>query len=235
MTKDATDLLVEQMLDLDMGEAAVDVTLTGLDVATSAMPIVGSLIKDWKISRLKKRLNIVEPQLRDIKAKIDKKENDVFYKQELFPFVLKHLNEEDEDSKIPMYINGFEYTVDEGIEEMEMIYHYYDVLAELRTSDIVRLFKRFTPGKKLRIDLYDPTKFDNDLEYRKKELEKRTTEAYIDNKLIRLHLAKVIVDDPVQKLLKMDGSSQKPTKYVLTNFGKRFVEFFSEDEDQPAL
>jgi hypothetical protein len=219
--KDPTELLVQEMLQLGFKESTIDTASTILDIGGTFASGIGSIWTSFKINRLKKRLDTVEPELRDIKKKIDKKENDIFYKQELFPLILKHLYEEDEDSKINIYINGFEYTIDEGIEEMEKLYHFYDVLAELRISDIMRLIEYCRPvyyGDKI------DEEYEVDEEYEispKDDISERLTlESYIDNKLLKLGLISLHEDENLELWQKI---------YYPTEFGKKFVEFFAED------
>ncbi|MGM7723741.1 hypothetical protein [Metabacillus sp. Hm71] len=234
---DKTEELVQEMLGRVLSDAQQEAANLLIDLSGSITPIISSLWTSYKIGKLKKRLDIVEPELRKIKEMLDKKENDLFYKQEVFPLILKYIHDEDEDEKVNIYINGFKHTVDEDIEDMEKIYHFYDVLAQLRISDIVRLCKKFVPGKKLKLDTDFPDikRYEEDQEYREELREKEDIEVYIDNKLIRLGIVKVIQEDPLEKLTKgMQGRtltrSRSKTEYKLSSFGRRFVNFFAVED-----
>jgi hypothetical protein len=45
--------------------------------------------------------------------------------------------------KVIIYV--FEHVIGEGLNEIEQIYHYYDVFSELRYSDILMLVKDYMP------------------------------------------------------------------------------------------
>jgi len=226
---DKIEIFVKEMLEVGYVNAVVDAAETTMDIAGSFTPI-GSLWTGFKIHKLKKRLNAVEPDLLRIKKKIEQKENEVFYKQEVFPLILKLICEEDEDGKENIYINGFEYTVDEGIEEMEKVFHYFDVLAELRISDIVHLFKRFGSNKQIRLDK-DFERYHNDSAYRKEYSEKIDLETYMMNKLVRLGIINIEQIDALKEIndsigFGINGRRSREPRILLTNFGKRFIEFF---------
>ena len=203
-----------------------------MDLAGLFTPI-GSFWTSFKIHKLKKRLNVIEPDLLSIKKKIEQKQNEVFYKQEVFPLILKLICEEDEEGKENIYINGFEYVVDEGIEEMEKVFHYFDVLAELRISDIVHLFKRFGSNIQIKLDK-DHERYHNDLAYRKEYDEKIDLETYMMNKLVRLGIVKIEQVDALKEIndsieFGTNRRRSREPRILLTSFGKRFIEFFKND------
>lgn len=219
--------------------SVTDVVDPVMDTLGMISPL-GSLWSSFKMHRLKKRLNKVEPELWRIKKKIETKENEVFYKQEVFPLILKALCEEDEEGKENIYINGFEYTVDKGIKEMEKVFHYFDVLAELRISDIVYLLQRYGPkddDKPFKIKFgMDVERYHSDEAYKDEYKERQDLKRYTDNKFVRLGLVEVEQINHLEELntTAFMYSSSRSTKRVprryLTNFGDRFIKFFAEDE-----
>lgn len=240
---DQVDKLIHDMLNDGIPSVAVDTIETIIDVGSVIAPplsAIGSLMKSHGIRKLKKRLDKVEPELRALKSKIEASEFETFYKQELFPLFLNYIYDEDEDEKVKIYINGFEYTIDEGIAELETIFHYYDVLAELRVSDIVRLYAQYIPKRheklQLKLNLADVGKYQSDPKYRDEWNEKEDIIRYIDNKLIRLGLVIIDKHDGVKDLAKAVNSPirrtiRRDTEYKLTPFGSRFVNFFSEKKE----
>ncbi|MCM3736434.1 hypothetical protein M3215_11520 [Bacillus cytotoxicus] len=234
--------LVQEMLDSSAVGTIVEEAGPLVDAVGGFIQPLGAILNGYKMRKLKKRLDSVEPELLRIKNKIEEKENSIFLKQEVFPLILKYLSDEDEDDKTNIYINGFEYTIDEGIEEMEKVYHYFDVLADLRISDIVHLFERFSPkdaNTLLKIKLYDVQRFSEDPAYREEIREQRDLKLYMDNKLVRLGLVNVEQPDPIKVIdehLKhasrgLAGSRNDTIpQYKLTNFGSRFIEFFREED-----
>lgn len=230
---DKIDSFVKDMLEVGNVKVIADVAETTMDIAGSFTPI-GSIWTTFKVHKLKKRLNAVEAELLKIKKKIELKENEVFYKQEVFPLILKLICEDDEDDKTNIYINGLEYVVEESIEEMEKVYHYFDVLSELRISDIVHLFAQFGRGNKNELNK-DYERYDNDPTYRKEYNEKISLETYMTNKLVRLGIVGIEQIDALKEIndsLSLGSTgryrSRIPRK-ELTNFGKRFIEFFKEE------
>ncbi|WP_045518111.1 hypothetical protein [Neobacillus niacini] len=226
---------IKDMLNIAEG-TVVD---TAVDVGLEAIPTVGQALQSYKIKKLEKRMNTHEPQLQIIKEKIEQSENEVFYKQEIFPLIVKSLMEDDEDSKAKVIIDGFEYIIDNDLYEIERIYHYYDVLSELRYSDIMIFVKMYMPYEmrkeslKASIVLYSPedmNKHERNLFY-----EKEAIGVYQQNKLIRLGLVE-------SKVANVDGGdfndkgqmSLIEEKNVITDFGIRFLKFFSIEEPDEA-
>lgn len=226
---DKIDKLMNEMLGIDLPDIP-DLFTPVVDMAGSVTPVLGSLWTSFKIHRLKQRLDIVEPKLQEIKDKIERKENENFYKLEVFPLIIKQIYEEDEDSKIPIIINGFEYTVEQAVEEMEKIYHYFDVLEELRVSDIIRLFDNYVPGYR-RPQTVNNGPFVETPELRKEVHERNTLNKYMDHKLERLGLIYVEEEELVKYLADPNNRfrSRGRPRTVLTAFGKKFVEFFKEE------
>ncbi|WP_432356967.1 hypothetical protein [Sporosarcina sp. UB5] len=152
---------VEYIKDM-MGVAEGTIIDNSIDVALGSAPVIGNLYKSYQIKKLEKRMKANEQQLLIIKRKVETSENEVFYKSEVFPLIVKKLMEEDEDVKAKVIIDGFEHLIDDDLNEIEKIYHYYDVLSELRYSDIRLFVENYMPYEmrnttELRINLEWPT------------------------------------------------------------------------------
>lgn len=198
-----------------------------IDVALGSAPVIGKVLQSYQLMKLQKRMTINEHQLQVIKGKIEKSGKEVFYKQEVFPLIVKKLMEEDEDEKAKVIIDGFEHLIDEGLKEIEKIYHYYDVLSDLRYSDIMVFVQGYMPYEmrnttELRINL----KFASPEEMGSAEYkEKQSINSYQTNKLERLGLIKTIAfstSDDEDDITKQDTP--------ITNFGKQFLMFFALEE-----
>jgi hypothetical protein len=205
-----------------------------INFALGAAPAVGKVYHSYQMMKLQKRMKANEQELQILKQKIETSENEVFYKQEVFPLIVKKLMEDDEDNKAKVIIDGFEYVIDNDLNEIERIYHYYDVLAELRYSDIMMFIKRYMP-----YDMRDPNNLTLELdlpatieefetgEYKEKE----TIKTYQKNKMVRLGLLE-------NRVVNIDGGdfnekgemSLIEEKTVITDFGRRFFKFFALDE-----
>ena len=162
------------------------------------MPNVWAMVEK---SKLKNRLTKAEHKLIEIKTKIDEKENSVYYKQEIFPLIVQKLSKEHEDKKATVIIDGFEHTIDENLHNTEKLYHFYDVLEELRYSDML-FFAELYKKKKYTFTKYDGVK------------------TYQRTKLIRLGLLVDSIDlgtfddEPIEEDIEF------------TEFGQDFYELF---------
>ncbi|MBA5714898.1 hypothetical protein DT035_08640 [Bacillus subtilis] len=213
-----------------LGIAEGTIVDTAIDVGLEAIPTVGQALQSYKIKKLEKRMNTHEPQLQIIKEKIENSENEVFYKQEVFPLIVKSLMEDDEELKAKVIIDGFEYVIDNDLHDIERIYHYYDVLDELRFSDMMR-FVYYMPqdaGKELKLKINLAT---SEEQRTSSYQEGKAIQVYQLNKLIRLGLIE-------QEIVGIDGGSFDESesndfvqhKTQNTDFGKRFFEFFALDK-----
>ncbi|WP_458106287.1 hypothetical protein [Bacillus sp. PK5-004] len=207
---------------------------TAIDVGLGAAPTIGQMYQSYQIKKLEKRMNAHEPQFQVIKDKIEKKENEVFYKQEVFPLIVKQLMNEDQDEKAKVIIDGFEYVIDNELNEIERIYHYYDVLSELRYSDILMLIEDYMPYEMRK----NPTlniKLPTEEELRSSEYQEgETIKTYQKNKMVRLGLLE-------NRVVNVDGGdfndegkmSLIKEKTVITPFGIHFLIFFAlEDAEE---
>jgi hypothetical protein len=200
---------------------------SSLDLAFGSAPFIGKVYQTYQMMKLKKQMVINGKQLQVIKEKVENSANEPFYKSEVFPLIVKKLMEEDEDEKAKVIIDGFEHFIDEDLNEIEKIYHYYDVLSELRYSDIMLFVERYMPlsmrnTTELRLNIQIPSPEEMRSGAYK---EKKSINSYQTNKLERLGLIQTIAfsnDDDEDDITKQDTP--------ITNFGKQFLLFFALDE-----
>ncbi|MBU8772020.1 hypothetical protein [Cytobacillus oceanisediminis] len=206
---------------------------TAIDIGLSAAPTIGQMYQSYQIKKLEKRMNAHESHFQVIKDKIEKKENDVFYKQEVFPLIVKQLMNEDQDEKAKVIIDGFEYVIDNDLNEIERIYHYYDVLSELRYSDILMLIEDYMPYE-MRKNLTLNIKLPTEEELRSSEYQEgETIKTYQKNKMVRLGLLE-------NRVVNVDGGdfndegkmSLIEEKIVITPFGINFLIFFGLEDTE---
>lgn len=214
---------IKDMLSVTGGTIVDD----SIDFAFGSAPIIGKVYNSYKMMKLQKRMKINEQQLQVIKVKVENSVNEVFYKSEVFPLIIKKLMEEDEDDKAKVIIDGFEHLIDDDLKEIEKVYHYYDVLSELRYSDIMLFVERYMPYEmrnitelKINLQLASPEEQRSGA-YK----EKQSINSYQTNKLERLGLIRTIdfgTDDDEDDITKQDTP--------ITNFGKQFLMFFALEE-----
>jgi hypothetical protein len=214
-----------------LGIAEGTVVDTAIDVSLEVVPIIGKVYQSYQILKLQKRVQANKRQLQTLKNKIESSENELFYKQEVFPLIVKKLMEEDEDIKASVIIDGFEYVIDNDINEIERVYHYYDVLAELRFSDIAMLVEDYMPYE-MRKNPSLNIKLPTDEEMRSnKYKEQETIKTYQRNKMVRLGLLE-------NRVANIDGEdfnekgqmSLIKERTIITDFGIRFLIFFALEE-----
>lgn len=167
------------------------------------MPNIWAMVEK---SKLKNRVTKAENQLTEIKEKIEEKENSKYYKQDIFPLIVQKLSRELEDEKVTVIIDGFEHVVDETLHDIEKLYHFYDILEELRYSDMLFL-----------VELYKKRKYTF--------TEDDAVKIYQKNKLIRLGL---IVDD-----INAGSFDNEPIEEDInfTEFGQEFYDLFKLSEN----
>jgi hypothetical protein len=217
---------LKDMLEITEG-TVVD---TAIDFGMGAAPVVGKVYQSYQLWKLQKRMTANEKQLLSLKGKVELSENEVFYKQEVFPLIVKSLMEDDEDTKAKVIIDGFEYIVDQELNEIERIYHYYDVLSELRYSDILMLIKRYMPfemRKNPTLNLNLVMEEDLSKEERVKFKEMEAIEKYQVNKFLRLGL---ILDEMLKEnedgIVMLNPNISYDSRTAISDFGRRFLEFF---------
>lgn len=208
---------------------------TAIDGAVGIAPVVGKVYQMYQMNKLQRRMNAHEKQLNILKDKIELSENEVFYKQEVFPLIVKHLMDEDEDSKSKVIIDGFEYTIDHDLKEIERVYHYYDVLSDLRYSDIMVFVDKYMPyhmrkNQELKFNFPSLEEMESS-EFKKKQAMNKIINTYQTNKLLRLGLIEshITTIDAGGFTEDDKGGVEQETK--ITEFGVQFLKFFSiEDE-----
>ncbi|MEC0282337.1 hypothetical protein [Terribacillus saccharophilus] len=228
---------IKNMLNIKEG-GIVD---TGVEIGLGAAPIIGKIYDGYRMHKLTVAMKRHNKQLDRIQEKIERKANEVFYKQEVFPLVLKKLLNEDQIEKAPIIINGFEYIVDEDIDEIHTIYHFYDVLEELRLADIRHLSIEYAPdygfnnrydrmeriADSMRLMLEDREGYDMQQDFI----------SYTNNKLHRLGLLRYTKEnindkDPYSTRVAYNSTQDLSKeewnldKFELSNFGVRFINFF---------
>ncbi|GAB6440297.1 hypothetical protein bcgnr5372_63730 [Bacillus luti] len=217
-----------------------------VEIGGGVAPIAGSILNYFKFKKINKELSNLKGQIENIAQKIEDSQNEVYLKQEIFPIILNKIMNDEQEEKIKIILNGFEYIIDNEILDSDKIFHYYDVLAEMRLSEIVHLTNKYVvimemlknPGKmELKLDLK--------MEYTAEDKEREDLERYMNNKLFRLGILEYVkerVDKPSEGIsmqTSMPYQWQDPAperyevnteKYKVSNFGKRFIEFFYKEE-----
>ena len=218
---------LKDMLGIEEGTMAD----TAIDIGLGAAPAIGKVYQSYQMMKLQKRMNENEQQLQVLKRKIELSENEIFYKQEVFPLIVKKLMEDDEDLKAKVIFNGLEHIIDNHLKEIERIYHYYDVLSELRYSDIMIFVEKYMPYE-MRRSLELNIKLPSEKEMRSERYrEQQAIEKYQITKLIRLGLLE-------EAIVEIDGGGftddkgEVKYKTKVSSFGRRFLEFFSIEESE---
>lgn len=115
--------------------------------------------------------------------------------------IVQKLSGEIDDKKATVIIDGFKHTVDDDLYDTEKLYHFFDVLEELRFSDMLFF-----------IELYKKRKYTF--------IQEDGVKTYQKNKFIRLGL----IEDPI------DGGSfdDEPVEEDIefTEFGHEFYNKF---------
>lgn len=222
---------IKEMLKVEEG-TVID---GAVDLGLSTIPLLGSAFQNYRIRKLEIRMKNNIHQLEIIKDKVESSNNEVFYKSEVFPLIVNQIMNEDEDTKAKVIIDGFEHIVDNDLDKIEKIYHYYDVLAEMRYSDILRFARNYTPYEWRDALVLDMDFFDyNDLTPEQKTAyhERKAIETYQKNKYLRLGLL-----DSQTFTESTDGSivinidKDNGIQTGISEFGKQFLMFFTITDD----
>ncbi|KKB35220.1 hypothetical protein [Bacillus thermotolerans] len=217
---------LKDMLGIEEGTMAD----TAIDIGLGAAPAIGKVYQSYQMMKLQKRMNENEQQLQVLKRKIELSENEIFYKQEVFPLIVKKLMEDDEDLKAKVIFNGLEHIIDNHLKEIERIYHYYDVLSELRYSDIMIFVEKYMPYE-MRRSLELNIKLPSEKEMRSERYrEQQAIEKYQITKLIRLGLLEEAIVEIDGGRFTDDDKGGVKYKTKISSFGRRFLEFFSIEE-----
>lgn len=222
---------IKDMLNVQEGS----VMDAGIDIVIDQAPYVGKALQTYKIHKLSIRMNSYSRQFDEIREKIEASEYEILYKEQIFPIIMKQLMDDDEDEKAKAIIDGFEHIVDENIYEVEKIYHFYDVLDQLRIADMYLLAKEYYPkdnnlrNVRLRPMRLEP-RMPRDLRFMEEQSEKESLKTYQQNKLQRLGLLDEHVNIEVKTKSRINTSENVDKSYTLSSFGKRFIDFFKIEE-----
>ncbi|AVX06604.1 hypothetical protein CS527_02270 [Bacillus sp. Y-01] len=216
-----------------------------VEIGGGVAPFIGSALNYLKFKKINKELNNLKGRLESITTKVEGSQNEMFLKQEVFPIVLNRIMSDEQVEKIKIILNGFEYVIDNEILNLDKIFHYYDVLAEMRISEIVHLSEKYVVPLEM---MKNPEKMKLDIqlkmEYTEEDREQEDLERYMDNKLFRLGILEYVkerVDVPfqqeyIQTSMPYQWQPSVPEKYEidtekykLGNFGNRFIKFFYEE------
>lgn len=234
---------VDQMYS-ELPEKAQEPVRIFVEGTATLAPVLGKYYHQYQHRKIDRAFKEMGPKLAKIASKIENSEETELFKEEIFPVIVSKILNESQEEKIKIIIDGFEHLVEKNITDLDTIFHYYDVLEELRLADIVFLIKNYKPIDHLKatlnIKLVDPYRLSQSerREFQERRAERRDVERYLVNKLERLGLVTEKNDD-------YRVSYTEPTKspfdnipkpfslrdYELTPFGKRFIIFFSSVDE----
>lgn len=245
MTEEISKQL-KHLCDIDPESGVVLAFETFID----QIPIIGKIITTHKIHKLTKGLSRNSDQLERLSTKVEGIDDVNFselLKIFLFPHVLTEMLEEDEESKIAYFLDGFEQVVDNVIKDKSKILLYYDVLKELRFIEIEYLITLSTPYKVFLMDNEPEQEKDigSRLSNYFKSEEFIKFKTVIENKLERLGLLNTGRLISFKEIItRMDEESKLPNYFEtdslkskhplidlddvpdVTDFGNDFLEFF---------
>lgn len=223
-----------------------------IDTSANFAPYVSSLYNAYKMNRFKKRIAANEEAINRIGEKFNKLDDEelkFFIQSTVFPYVLDDLIEENQDRKIEYILNGFEFIIDEQMNDEGFALACFDVLRELRVDDIIRLLK-FTDEYRTKFAWkIEEDSFKNMVgRWSKEEVEKFQKEEIfskqIDNKLLSKNLIDNEKDDMISRVLRefkrsnrsggnfdslefnIRNEVKRVQEYHLTQFGKEFIRVF---------
>ncbi|WP_215113412.1 hypothetical protein [Exiguobacterium sp. s63] len=233
---------VDQMYS-ELPEKAQEPVRILVDGTATLAPVLGKYYHQYQHRKIDRAFKEMGPKLEKIASKIENSEETELFKEEIFPVIVSKILNEPQEEKIKVIIDGFEHLVDKNITDLDTIFHYYDVLEELRLADIVFLIKNYKPidysKATLNIRLEDPAEMYGLSQSERRELqerraERKDVERYLVNKLERLGLVTEKNDDyrksygePTKSPFDNIPKSFSLLDYELTPFGKRFIIFFS--------
>lgn len=221
-----------QFLGID-SDSILGVSIEG---TMDQMPLVGKVLNTLKMRELQKKIKYLEHKIQRLSDSMMERPDDFvsqFFKERAFPFMLDQLLEEQQEEKTDLIMNGIEYIYDQRItEENKMLIH-FDILKELRVTEIKHLMTYTADGRKaVRIKNEDEEVSESDLKYYE----------YIDNHLEKLGLvdkgvrsSREVQQDVFSTLsnavstkdgMRGRGLIIKAPQTTLTPFGREFVQFF---------
>ncbi|WP_249598499.1 hypothetical protein [Peribacillus frigoritolerans] len=217
-----------------------------VEIGGGATPVIGSVLNYLKFGKINKELSKLKGKVGNITEKVDASENELFLKQEVFPIVLNRILSDEQEEKIKIILNGFEYIIDNDILNLDKIFNYYDVLAEMRLTEIVHLTEKYVvPMEMIKNPELMKLNIQLKMEYTDEDREQEDLERYMNNKLFRLGILEYVkerafpIEDYFQSSMPYSRQSRAPEKYEpnidkyeLSNFGKRFINFFYDEDTE---
>lgn len=207
-----------------------------MGVGADFLPVFGKIYHAYQHQKINRALRESDHQIQNIKVKLDASDESIIFKEEIFPIIIKKMIDEPQEEKINIIIDGFEHIIDRNISKQEIIFHYYDVLEELRMADIIFMCTNYCI-KKEKSSKEKVTHLSSESE---EELAQKHIERYMANKLVRLGLLIEKADeeqmtyDVLKELTRNRTGYEYAAKfssdqYELTPFGFNFIDFFKLD------
>ncbi|STO07594.1 hypothetical protein [Exiguobacterium aurantiacum] len=205
-------------------------------IGADFLPVFGKIYHAYQHQKINRALRELDHQIQNIKVKLDASDESMIFKEEIFPIIIKKMLDEPQEEKIKIIIDGFEHIVDRNISEQEIIFHYYDVLEELRMADIIFMCTNYFVKK----DISSKEKVAHLASESEEELARKHIERYMANKLVRLGLLIEKADkeqmtyNVLKELTRNRAGYEYAAKftinqYELTPFGFSFIDFFKLD------
>lgn len=225
-------------------DAVVEPVEAIVDIGGQSMPFISGVMNWYKFRKINKELNNLTEQINTATDKLEASENEMLIKQEVFPIILNKILNDEQTEKISVMLNGFEHIIDEDILDTDKIFHYYDVLSEMRLSEIVHLTEIYVKPLENARNPYklklNPLRLN--LQRTEEEKERVDLERYMDNKLHRLGILEYAKERKRNLEFRPQeynnvGNNKNNYKVnmdrmEISNFGLRFIEFFYK-EDTP--
>jgi hypothetical protein len=223
-------------------EKAVEPIEVIVDIGGQSIPLISGAINWYKFKKINEELNKLSTRINAVTEKMNDSENEVFIKQEIFPIILNNIINDEQNEKISVMLNGFEQIIDKNILDTDKIFHYYDVLKEMRVSEIVHLTENYVkPLENARNPYYlklNPIRLN--FQKSKEEREIVDLERYMDNKLHRLGILEYAkerirrTEYKPREYKDFEGSKNNfkvnMDRFQISNFGLRFIEFFYNED-----
>ncbi|RKD25139.1 hypothetical protein BEP19_04805 [Ammoniphilus oxalaticus] len=183
----------------DLIDRAID------NLPVEGLPYVGSFFQFIKNKQFEKRLNLIEPRIKDILNLISIEDYEYFC-EKIGCMTLQKIFMDEEDDKAEYYILGFENCVKEEIKDEDKVITLFDIISELRMIDIKRLtfLYDYSKGKKRSFEITeDMTHYIR----------------YVDEKLERLGLIK----KEIIECIEMDTDLDKVVVMSITQDVLKFM------------
>ncbi|SEL29705.1 hypothetical protein [Paenibacillus sp. OK003] len=214
-------------------DSALGVSIEG---TMDHIPLVGKILSSLKMRELQKKIKYLELRIQRLSDSMMERPDDFvsqFFKERAFPFMLDQLLEEQQEEKTDLIMNGIEYIYDQKITEENKVLIHFDILKQLRVTEIKHLMTYSSEGKQAarRASEYEEVP-GSDVKYYE----------YIENHLEKLGLIDkgVRSTSEVQQSIvsafsnvvstkggmKGRGLTLTNTQIVLTPFGREFIKFF---------